>query len=98
MHDRYYRWQDHVPPTVGMKANLFFALAFLVAAVAIGGVVQERRDAALMHGITQSIEHAAAIPAGSPVSADDAFFVAADARQTGDARVLLACASAQSRS
>lgn len=97
MHDRNYRWQDHVPPTVGMKANLIFAMAFLVAAFAIGGFMQ-RRDAALMHGITQSIDQSVKRHTGPNAASDGEFFAAAGSPSAGDARVLLACAPAQPRS
>jgi hypothetical protein len=89
MHDRHYRWQDHVPPTVGMKANLIFAAAFLVAAVAVGGLTHERRDAALVRSISQSIDRSVAEHTSPTTSSGDVFLAAA-----GDARLLLACAAA----
>jgi hypothetical protein len=98
MNDRHYRWQDHVPPTVGMTANMIFAAVFLVAVVLIGGHLHERREAALMQGITQSIDHAAATHADSIGAGDDAPLSVAGAPLNGETRLLLACVSAPQES
>lgn len=81
MQDREYRWQDHVPPSVGIAPGLVFAVAFLVAVIAIGGYAHAERDAEQRERIVQSIEdsapmnHAAAgttlfSRASAPVSAE----------------------------
>jgi hypothetical protein len=98
MHDRQYRWQDHVPPTVGVKANLMFAAAFLVAALAIGGFVRTKSEAAQQHSIAQSIADSAARRSGHSAVEDYRLFVRASAPSSGSARVSMACAKAQPQS
>jgi hypothetical protein len=98
MHDRQYRWQDHVPPTVGVKANLMFAVAFLVAALAIGGFVRTQSVAAQQHSIAQSIDNAASRRGGHSAVEDHGLFVSASAPSSGSARVLMACEQAQPQS
>jgi hypothetical protein len=92
MHDRHYRWQDHVPPTVGVKANLMFAAAFVIAALAIGGFVRTKSEAAQQHSIAQSINDTAARRSGHSAADDRGLFVSASAPSSGSARVLMACA------
>jgi hypothetical protein len=98
MHDQQYRWQDHVPPTVGVKANLMFAAAFLVAALAIGGFVRTKSEAAQQHSIAQSINNAAPPRSGHSTADDHGLFVSASAPSSGSARVLMACAQARPQS
>ena len=98
MHDRQYRWQDHVPPTVGVKANLMFAAVFLVAALAIGGFMRTKSEAAQQHSIAQSIDDSAARPRGHSAVEDYRLFVSASAPSSGSARVSMACVQAQPQS
>lgn len=98
MHDRHYRWQDHVPPTVGLKANLMFAAVFLAAALAIGGFVRTKSEAAQQHSIAQSIEDAASRRSGHSAVDDHGLFVPASAPSSGSARLLMACAQARPQS
>ena len=98
MHDRQYRWQDHVPPTVGVKANLIFAVAFLVAALAIGGFMRTQSEAAQQHSIAQSIDDAASRRSGHSAMDDRGLFISASAPSSGSAGVLMACAQAQPQS
>jgi hypothetical protein len=98
MHDRQYRWQDHVPPTVGVKANLIFAAAFLVAALVIGGFMRTQSEAAQQHSIAQSIDDAASRRNGHSAMDDRGPFMTASAPSSGSAGVLMACAQAQPQS